>query len=234
MFIEPVAVAPPGMLMLGIDVSAVLSEELDSVVDDGRRGRGAGGVGRVVVATEQEEQQHADAGEHHDDRRDDPGQGALLLRRLAVAAGAAVAGLAVAGLAVLRLTRLAVLRLTGLAVLRLTGLAVLARLTGLAVLRLSGLAVLTRLTGLTGLARLSGLLAVRARLTGLAVGARGLTHLISSISSSGCTRPGRPQRSDRIALRIPLGARRAGSVPTTRRPARPRESIWSRTARLTA
>ena len=34
MFIEPVAVAPPGMLMLGIEVSAELSEELDSVVDD--------------------------------------------------------------------------------------------------------------------------------------------------------------------------------------------------------
>ena len=32
-FIEPVCVAPPGTLMLGIVVSAVLSEELDSVVD---------------------------------------------------------------------------------------------------------------------------------------------------------------------------------------------------------
>jgi hypothetical protein len=136
------------------------------------------------------------------------------------------------------LSGLAVLGLSGLAVLtRLPRLTVLTRLPRLAVLRLTGLAVLTRLAGLTvltGLARLSGLLAVRTRLTGLAVGARGLTHSFLFRSSSGCTRPGRPQRSDRIALRIPLGARHAGPVPATRRPARPMESIWSRTARLAA
>jgi hypothetical protein len=33
-FIEPVAVAPPGMLMLGISDSGELSVALDSVVDD--------------------------------------------------------------------------------------------------------------------------------------------------------------------------------------------------------